>query len=82
MLVMPLNKMPVCMQLLRRFDLVHSGELLLQLREEVLTGGHEVRHVTYLPLLAPESLTVTGREIPREPQAPLLLFATESPWTL
>jgi hypothetical protein len=37
-------------RLLRRLALVHGGELLLQLREEVLAGGHEVRHVACMAL--------------------------------
>jgi hypothetical protein len=39
------------MQLLRWLALVGCDELLLQLREEVLARGHEVRHVACFVLL-------------------------------
>lgn len=37
------NEYRACMQLLRRLGLVEARQLLLELREEVLSGRHEVR---------------------------------------
>ena len=51
------------MQRLCRFALVEARKLLLELREEVLPGRHQVRHgtwvasVTWLPHIACERLT-------------------------
>ena len=68
-------------RLLRRLALVHGHKLLLQLCEEVLSRGHEVGHVA-CPTLVSTSVFGALRCAPREPHAPLLLFGTESPWTL
>jgi hypothetical protein len=66
---------------LRRLALIDRRELLLELREEVLPAGHEVWHVACMGVTwAMSSLCIA--DVPREPQAPLLLFATESPCTL
>jgi hypothetical protein len=80
---MPLNERSVYAlhaPLLCRLLRVHCRQLLLQLREEVLAGRHEMRHVAWLVLtIAPSTF---GAYVPRDPHAPVLLLATESPWTL
>lgn len=70
-----------CRARLRRLALVESDELLLELREEILPSGHEVRHVACIHVTQ-AMLHRRYSDIPRDPQAPLLLFATESPCTL
>jgi hypothetical protein len=77
--VMPLNLNSYRAYRLRR--LFETRQLLLELREEVLPAGHEVWHVT-CTVLARTRCCSGMLDVPREPQAPLLRFATESPWTL
>jgi hypothetical protein len=77
-LAMPLNQ-KLCIHLLRRLGLLNCRKLLLELRKEVLARWHQVRHVACAVL---DGSSLVSAQIPREPHAPLLLFATESPWTL
>lgn len=69
------------MRLLRGFGLLETGDLLLQLCEEVLAGRHEVCHGAW-SLSVCQPRWSFDDALPPLPHAPVLRVGTESPGTL